>query len=108
MTVALLALPGVLRAQDRQAAPPEMPPVDSIVVEGNARLTGVQVVAASGLIVRTRISYRDIQRAVRALYQTGQFDEVAVEQREAGTLLVLGIVVKERPVLRSFDITGAE
>ena len=108
MTVALLALPGVLRAQDRQGAPPEMPPVDSIVVEGNARLTGVQVVAASGLVVRTRISYRDIQRAVRALYQTGQFDEVAVEQREASTLLVLAIVVKERPVLRNFDITGAD
>lgn len=104
--VALLSAPVGLLAQDRQAAPPELPPVDSLRVEGNARLTAEQVVIASGLVVHTKISYREIQHAVTALYQTGQFDEVAVEQREAGDLLVLAIIVKERPVLRGWTLKG--
>ena len=104
---ACLGLPGRASAQDRQP-PPELPPVDSIKVEGNARLTAEQVVVASGLVVRTKVSYREIQRAVSALYKTGQYDDVAVEQRNAGNLLILAIVVKERPILRGWTIKGPQ
>lgn len=106
LLVCVLALPAV--AQDRQQAPPALPPVDSITVEGNSRLTAEQVVAASGLLVHTKISYREIQRAVAALYRTGQFDDVAVEQRGTANLLVLAVVVKERPLLRGWTLTGPE
>ncbi|MEP6590747.1 MAG: outer membrane protein assembly factor BamA [Gemmatimonadota bacterium] len=108
MTVVALTLALPVGAQDRQQAPPELPPVDSIAVEGNARLTPDQVVAASGLLVHTKVSYREIQRAVAALFRTGQFDDVAVEQRDAGNLLVLAIVVKERPLLRGWTLKGPE
>jgi outer membrane protein insertion porin family len=91
----------ILRAQD--AAPPT---VDSIAVEGNQRLSRSQIIGSSGIIVRQPINYRDIQRAITALFRTGQFDDVLVEQRNAGERLVLAIRVKERPVLEKWAVRG--
>src|SRR5215216_57413 len=93
--------PAVLAAQD--AAPPS---VDSIVVEGNQRLTPSQIIGSSGIVVHQPINYRDIQRAITALFQTGQFDDVLVEQRNLGQHLVLVLRVKERPVLEKWAVRG--
>ncbi|HEX2249902.1 MAG TPA: outer membrane protein assembly factor BamA, partial [Gemmatimonadales bacterium] len=95
--------PAVLSAQD--AAPPT---VDSIVVEGNQRLTPPQIIGSSGIIVRQPINYRDIQRAITALFRTGQFDDVLIEQRNLGERLVLAIKVKERPVLDRWAVRGVD
>jgi outer membrane protein insertion porin family len=97
----LLGGRAVLRAQE--AAPPT---VDSIVVEGNQRLTPSQIVGSSGLIVRQPINYRDIQRAITALFRTGQFDDVLIEQRNLGKRLVLVVRVKERPILEKWAVRG--
>jgi outer membrane protein insertion porin family len=91
----------VLLAQD--AAPPT---VDSIVVEGNQRLSRPQIIGSSGIIARQPINYRDIQRAITALFRTGQFDDVLVEQRNVGKRLVLVIRVKERPILEKWAVRG--
>src|SRR5689334_15063903 len=90
----LLGGSAVLVAQDTST-----PAVDSIVVQGNHRLTPSQIIGSSGIIVHQPINYRDIQRAITALFKTGQFDDVLVEQRNAGPRLILVIRVKERPVL---------
>ena len=82
------------------------PPVDSLVVEGNLRLTSAQIVGTSGLVLHQPVTYRDIQRAITALYQTGQFDDVRFEQREANGLLILVIVVKERPIVSGWSLLG--
>src|SRR3954470_15155457 len=98
-------LPGggraVLAAQE-----PGPPAVDSIVVQGNQRLTPSQIVGSSGIIVHQPINYRDIQRAITALFQTGQFDDVLVEQRNEGQHLLLVLRVKERPVLEKWTVRG--
>jgi outer membrane protein insertion porin family len=83
------------------------PSVDSILVEGNQRLTPSQIIGSSGIIVRQPINYRDIQRAITALFRTGQFDDVHVEQRNVGQRLILVIRVKERPVLERWAVRGA-
>ncbi len=102
----LLGGPAALTAQEPvQEAPPI---VDSIVVEGNSRLTPSQIVGTAGLIVRQPINYRDIQRAITALFRTGQFDDVVVEQRNAGTKLVLALKVKERPMLERWAVRGVD
>jgi outer membrane protein insertion porin family len=93
----------VLQAQD--AAPPS---VDSIIVQGNQRLSPSQIIGSSGIIVHQPINYRDIQRAITALFRTGQFDDVLVEQRNAGRRLYLVIRVKERPVLEKWTVRGVE
>src|SRR5512143_974757 len=95
----LLGGPAALSAQDEQP-----PTVDSIVVEGNARLTGSQIVGTSGLVAHQPINYRDIQRAITALFRTGQFDDVVVEQRPLGQGILLAIQVRERPILEKWAV----
>ncbi|HEU4473967.1 MAG TPA: outer membrane protein assembly factor BamA [Gemmatimonadales bacterium] len=100
----LLGGPAALVAQE-----PQTPPiVDSIVVEGNARLTPAQIIGTAGLVVRQPVNYRDIQRAITALFRTGQFDDVVVEQRVVGERLVLALKVKERPVLQRWAVRGVD
>jgi outer membrane protein insertion porin family len=99
----LLGPPAALRAQGITS-----PAVDSIAVEGNSRLTNSQIIGSSGLIVHQPINYRDIQRAITALFRTGQFDDVLVEQRNVGPRLVLAIRVKERPILEKWAVRGVD
>ncbi len=93
-----------LRAQD----PPALPPVDSIVVEGNVRNKAEQILAVGGLVKGTVITWRDIQRAITILYRSGQFDRISVEQRDGEDLLILALVVVERPLLRSWILEGPD
>jgi outer membrane protein insertion porin family len=99
----LLGGPAVARAQDQ--APPA-PPVDSIVVKGNERLTAQQVVSTAGLAPHQAINYRDVQRAITALFKTGQFDDVNVEQKSEAGKLYLIFTVKERPLLEGWSVRG--
>jgi outer membrane protein insertion porin family len=100
----LLGGPAALVAQEPQAPPI----VDSIAVEGNARLTPAQIIGTAGLVVRQPVNYRDIQRAITALFRTGQFDDVVVEQRVVRERLVLALLVKERPVLQRWAVRGVD
>jgi outer membrane protein insertion porin family len=99
----LLAGPAALRAQEAAT-----PIVDSIQVEGNARLTPSQIVGTAGLVAHQPVNYRDIQRAIGNLFKTGQFDDVLVEQRTAGDHLILVLKVKERPVLERWAVRGVQ
>ncbi|HRP07754.1 MAG TPA: outer membrane protein assembly factor BamA, partial [Gemmatimonadales bacterium] len=101
-----LVAPRTMVAQDQQ--PPAFPTVDSIAVEGNARLTETQITSRVGIVLGTEVTFRDVQRAIRALYATGQFDSVRVEQRDIPGKVTLVFVVTERPVLREWNVTGPE
>jgi len=99
----ILGGPAVARAQGQ--APPGQP-VDSIVVTGNERLTAQQVVSTAGLAPHQVINYRDVQRAITALFKTGQFDDVNVEQKSEAGKLYLIFTVKERPLLEGWSVRG--
>ena len=90
-------------AQD--ATPPR---IDSLAAEGNVRVSSAAVLSASGLTAGQLASYRDIQRAIEALFRTGQFDDVTVLQRIVDARNVVVLRVVERPVLTSWSVTGAE
>ena len=99
----ILGAPACLFAQEQTSAA-----VDSIAVEGNRRLTAAQIIGTSGIVVHQPLNYRDIQRAITALFKTGQFDDVVAEQRTSGDRLVLALQVKERPILRKWAIRGVQ
>jgi outer membrane protein insertion porin family len=101
-------LVGVARPAVAQDVAPLPPPVDSITVEGNSRVSSEQISTVAGIVLGATISYRDVQRAIRALFSTGQFDDVRIEQRNPEGLLVIAIIVTERPVLRSWTVEGPE
>lgn len=63
----------------------ERPPVltpDSIAVQGARRNSATAVLQTSGLLPGRPVTYRDVQRAVLALYSTGQYDDVQIEQAQ--------------------------
>ncbi|HEX4575466.1 MAG TPA: outer membrane protein assembly factor BamA [Gemmatimonadales bacterium] len=100
LALAVLA-PRVARAQGGETVAP-----DSIIVLGNRRLTRAQVLEPSGLAPHKPLGYRDVQRAVQALYATGQFDEVAVAEDVAGARKLLILRVRERPLLIKWAVRG--
>ena len=100
---ALVVLAPSLQAQD-----PVAPRVDSVAVEGNARVTAQQILTTVSIAPGSTVNYRDIQRAVSALYRTGQFDDVTVAQELSGGRSILTFVVKERPLLAGWSIRGVE
>ena len=96
--------PAPARAQQQA----DGPPIDSIVVEGNLRVSIDQIVQTSGLILNQPVNYRAIQRAVTALFKTGQFDNVRVEQRGTEAVLVIAIIVTERPIMARWSTKGTD
>ena len=101
------AAPRLCLAQVGGAAIGGTAPVpDSIVVVGAKRNTPVSVIQTSGLVPGHAITYRDVQRAIQALYTSTQFDDVAItqEQKDGKTLVV--IHVRERPLLVRWAIRG--
>ncbi|MEO8452101.1 MAG: outer membrane protein assembly factor BamA [Gemmatimonadota bacterium] len=95
---------GASRAEAQDQGPPV---VDSLVVEGNSRVTNDQVITLAGIQLYQPINYRVIQRAINALFQSGQFDDVKIDQRETDQAFILAIIVKERPILQRWSVRGA-
>jgi len=106
MLLTVLSLP--LGAQ--QAAPGVCASPEAIIVAGNARVDSAAIRGASGLATGTPLNVTDVQRAIRAVYATGQFDDVQIVCRTApgATGATLLIQVKERPILASYTVVGAD
>jgi outer membrane protein insertion porin family len=82
--------------------------VDSIAVDGLRRISRSTVIASAGIPLGEAVSFRDVQRAIAALYATGQFDDVRVYQGRAAGKEVLRVVLLERPMLTGWTVRGAE
>ena len=101
--LSILLVPRPARAQE-QTAPGGMP--DSVVPFGMKRVSPAVVLQTAGLVPGRFTTYRDIQRAIRALYATGQFDNVRVDQDTTGEHQILIIRVHERPILMHWTVRG--
>lgn len=111
LALALAALP--LYAQQPAGAPaaapaPRCATPDTITVSGNSRVDEATVRGTMGLIPRTTLNYRDVQRAVKALYATGNYDDVAVvcTVDPVTGRAALHVQLRERPVLAGIRIAG--
>jgi outer membrane protein insertion porin family len=97
----LCAAPLGLPAQE---PPPPTQIVDSIVVLGASRIPVAQVVGVAGIATGQVITYRDLQRAIAALYATGNYHDVRITQSDA----IFRIEVTERPILAGWSVRGPE
>ncbi len=103
------AAPGLCAAQAGVAGGAQTPVPDSIAVVGQRRNSVISIIQISGLVPGRAINYRDVQRAVQALYNSGQFDDVAVTQSPtAAGKNVLVIRVRERPLLVKWALRGVQ
>jgi outer membrane protein insertion porin family len=95
-------------AQD--AAPGACTTPDSVAVAGNSRVSDATVRSTAGFTPRTTLNYRDIQRAIKALFATSQFDDVQIvcSVPPAAPKATLTIQVRERPVLTKYTVVGAQ
>jgi outer membrane protein insertion porin family len=83
---------------------------DSVAVRGNVRVNELTVLADAGLVAGTVLNFKSVQRSIRALYETGQFEQVQIvcdldDLKDRATLIV---EVKERPMLIEADVQGVE
>ena len=94
----------------QESAPGACTTPDSIGVTGNSRITAESVRGSAGIPARSTLNYRDIQRAIKALFATGQFEDVQVTCSVPPTTPkpTLIINVRERPVLADYSVTGPE
>jgi len=104
--ILLLALaPLAIRGHDLGAQ--ERVRVDSIAVEGNSRLPTPTIVGTLGFEAGAEVSYREIQRAIKNLWGTGQFEDVIFRAEGAPDQPITLIVeVEERDVVAQVTISG--
>jgi outer membrane protein insertion porin family len=84
---------------------------DSIAVRGNEHVDEATIRGDAGLVAGANLNYRDIQRALRAIFATGQFDDVKITCTPAagqGTRTIVAVTVKERPVLSDVRVEGTD
>ncbi|HEX2723384.1 MAG TPA: outer membrane protein assembly factor BamA [Gemmatimonadaceae bacterium] len=94
----------------QETAPGACTTPDSIAVVGNSRVTASAVRTAAGISPRTTLNYRDIQRSIKAVFGTGQFEDVQVVCTipPAAPRTTLSIIVRERPLLTAYTVSGAD
>ncbi|NNM05286.1 MAG: outer membrane protein assembly factor BamA, partial [Gemmatimonadetes bacterium] len=98
---------GAQQTQGQIAVP--LVQVDSIAVEGASRLAAASIIGTLGIQAGTEVTYRDIQSGIKALFATGQFEDVTV--RAEGSVdapVTLIVEVEERPVIGRITIAGLE
>lgn len=108
-TLALMAA-GAATLHAQEAAPGTCSTPESIIVTGNSRVDSAAVRSTGALSTGSQLSVRDIQNAIKALYATGQFDDVQIICRVTpGTgKATLVVQVRERPLLTDYKVIGAD
>jgi outer membrane protein insertion porin family len=105
-SVALLLWGATARAQDTAVSGRCATP-DTIVFVGATRTGDASIRAASGLEPGA-VNYRTLQRAIKDIYATGQYDDVVASCELNNGRAALTITVKERPLLGAVDVTGTD
>jgi outer membrane protein insertion porin family len=108
VAAALLCAGASARAQDpsvvgRCAAP------DTVVFRGATRAADAALRAETGLVPGP-MNYRILDRAIKALYAMGQFEDVQAicELEPGGARAQLVFALRERPLLNSVDVAGTD
>ncbi|MGQ0765126.1 MAG: outer membrane protein assembly factor BamA [Gemmatimonadota bacterium] len=96
-------------AQD-QAAQGRCATPDSVAVRGNRRINTLTVLGDAGLVAGTQLNGRQIQRSIRALHESGQFDRISIscDLDDIANRATLIVEVEERPMLIETSLAGVD
>jgi len=107
LSALLLGVASVAAAQDQSVAGACARP-DTVAFRGNARVAESALRADVGIVPGSSLSYRTLQRAIRSLFATTQFDDVQVHCEITGGRTLLAFEVRERPLLGEIDVRGTD
>jgi outer membrane protein insertion porin family len=82
---------------------------DTFVVAGNKRVASTTILLDAGLAPGVSLSAPVIQRAIKNIFQSGQFDDVTITCAFVDTpapRATMKVTVVERPILDFVDVTG--
>jgi outer membrane protein insertion porin family len=83
--------------------------IDSIAVVGHSRLAEATIIGTLGFQAGTEVTYRDIQAGIKALFSTGQFEDIVVRaDGAADEPVTLILEVEERDLVGRITISGLE
>jgi outer membrane protein insertion porin family len=103
-----VAFAAVVPTLSTAQTPDETTVLDSIAVVGTNRVHPTTVVSRAGIPLGQPVSYRDVQRAIEALFAMGQFDSVNAYQATIDDKEVLLFQVHERPILARWTVRGTD
>lgn len=97
----------VARAQEPAATGACAQP-DSIAFTGNQRISDELLRGDAAIVPGAPLNVRAVERAIKNLYATGQFEDVAVSCVPLAGKTVLTFTLRERPVLTDVQVHGPE
>ena len=107
ISIALSALASVAAAQEPTVTGACAKP-DSVAFRGNARVGESALRGDVGIAPGRPLSYRALQRAIKNLYATTQFEDIQVHCEVAAGRAILSFDLKERALLGDVDVRGAQ
>ena len=82
---------------------------DSVIYRGNQRISEAMLRGDAGIAPGVPLSATVLQRAIKNLFATGQFEDVRIDCEVATTgKAILTVSVRERPILASVDVSGPD
>ncbi len=110
LTAFFLALVGAARiaASQETAVGGACARPDTVAFRGNSRVAESALRSDVGISPGAALNYRTLQRAIKDLYATTQFDDIQARCEVAGGRAMLVFEVKERPILAELDVRGPE
>jgi outer membrane protein insertion porin family len=108
LLLALLAAgASAARAQQPQPGAGACSIADSVAIRGNTRVSDETIRAEAAIPVAQPLNYQIAQRAIRAVFATGQFDDVQLLCAVSGGRTTMIVQVVERPILGDVTVEGA-
>jgi outer membrane protein insertion porin family len=103
----LVAGAGCLAGQESPVAGACSRP-DSVAFRGNARVAESALRGDVEIVPGTNLNYRILQRSIKNLYATTQFEDIRVTCELRGGRTILAFQVTERPLLGEVDVRGTQ
>jgi outer membrane protein insertion porin family len=94
----------------QEAGPGACSTPETIIATGNSRVDSAAVRSTAGLSTGVPLNVHDLQTGIKALYATGQFEDVQIICKVSPTTSKASLViqVKERPILTDYKVIGAD
>jgi outer membrane protein insertion porin family len=81
---------------------------DSVAFRGNTRVAESALRGDVPIVAGAALNYRTLQRAIKNLYATAQFDDIQVKCEVGTGRVLLAFELKERPLLGEVDVRGPD